>query len=153
YSSRTLAIATAVPEPQSDPTFREFASQWFEAGEGAWRPKTREDYEWQLSHHLLPFFQHHPLSRITVPEVDRYRTAKLCESSKLAEAQKLWHKRLEDAEDGKVRREVLRERPPRSLSAGSINKTLIALSQIMEVAVEYGLIERNPAKGKRRRLK
>jgi integrase len=142
-----------VPEPGGDPTFRQFASDWFEAGEGGWRPKTREDYEWQLSHHLLPFFQHHPLSHITVAEVDRYRASKSRESSKLADAQKDWRTRLEDAKDRKARRELQRERPPRPLSAGSINKTLITLSQIMEVAVEYELIERNPAKGKRRRLK
>lgn len=39
------------------------------------------------------------------------------------------------------------------LSATSINKTITRLGQVLEVAVEYGLIERNPAKGRRRRLK
>jgi len=39
------------------------------------------------------------------------------------------------------------------LSVTSINKTITRLAQILEVAVEYSLIERNPAKGKRRRLK
>lgn len=39
------------------------------------------------------------------------------------------------------------------LSATSINKTLTRLAQILEVAVEYELIDRNPAKGKRRKLK
>lgn len=38
------------------------------------------------------------------------------------------------------------------LSANSINKTLAALSAILELAVEYELIDRNPAKGRRRRL-
>jgi len=142
-----------LPEPQRDATFREFSSRWFEAGEGSWRPKTREDYEWQLSHHLLPFFQHHPLSRITVEEVDRYRTAKVRESAQLAKAQEDWRKRVDEAKDKAAHRQLVRERPPRPLSNGSINKTLITLSQILEVAVEYGLIERNPAKGKRRRLK
>jgi integrase len=47
----------------------------------------------------------------------------------------------------------MRERPPRPLANGTINKTLITLSQVLEVAVEYELIARNPAKGKRRRLK
>jgi integrase len=41
----------------------------------------------------------------------------------------------------------------RSLSVTSINKTLTRLAQILEVAVEYELIARNPAKGRRRRLK
>ncbi len=39
------------------------------------------------------------------------------------------------------------------LSATSINKTITRLGQILEVAVEYGLIDRNAARGKRRRLK
>jgi integrase len=38
------------------------------------------------------------------------------------------------------------------LSASSINKLLTTLATILEVAVEYGHIERNPAKGRRRRL-
>jgi len=39
------------------------------------------------------------------------------------------------------------------LAPNAINKTLTRLAQILEVAVEYGHIERNPAKGKRRRAK
>jgi integrase len=113
------------PEPdlaavvEQDPAFHEFSSDWFESSKGEWREATRLDYEWQLSHHLLPFFKRHRLSQITIAEVDRYRTHKI---------------------NG-------------TLSAASINKTITRLAQILEVAVEYGLINRNPAKGKRRRLK
>ena len=39
------------------------------------------------------------------------------------------------------------------LSAESINKTLTMLAAVLEQAVEYELIERNPAIGKRRRLR
>jgi integrase len=39
------------------------------------------------------------------------------------------------------------------LSPNSINKTLTRLSQVLEVAVEYGYLGKNPARGKRRRLK
>ncbi len=39
------------------------------------------------------------------------------------------------------------------LSANIINKTLTRLAQVLEVAVEYGYIDRNPARGRRRRLK
>ena len=39
------------------------------------------------------------------------------------------------------------------LSPGSVNKMLTTLAAILEVAVEYEHIERNPAKGKRRRLR
>ena len=39
------------------------------------------------------------------------------------------------------------------LAPNAINKTLARMAQIMEVAVEYGRVERNPAKGKARRAK
>jgi integrase len=39
------------------------------------------------------------------------------------------------------------------LSPNIINKTLTRLAQILEVAVEYGYLDRNPARGRRRRLK
>ena len=39
------------------------------------------------------------------------------------------------------------------LGARSINKTITRLAQILEVAVEYGYIERKPARGTRRRRK
>jgi hypothetical protein len=114
------ANAELPPVLEQDPTFHEFASQWFEASSGEWREATRLDYEWQLSHHLLPFFKHHRLSQVTIAEVDRYRATKVKQGT---------------------------------LSATSINKTITRLGQVLEVAVEYGLIERNPARGKRRRLK
>lgn len=107
-------------KPADDLTFHEFASQWFEANKPGWAARTIADYEWALSHHLLPHFAEHRLTDITVEEVDRYRAAKLHEG-KLAPAQ--------------------------------INKTLKRLSQILEVAEEYEHITRNPARGKRRRVK
>ncbi len=106
------------PEPAPvDPNFHEFASEWFEANKGEWRPNTRVDYGWQLTNHLLPFFRGHRLSQITIAEVDRYRAAKVREGV---------------------------------LSATSINKTITRLAQILEVAVEYEMIDLNHAKGKRR---
>ncbi len=113
-------VPEVAPQPEQDPTFHEFASGWYEAHKGEWRPKTCQDYQWKLADHLLPFFKDHRLSQISIAEVDRFRAAKL--------------------KDGR-------------LGAGSINKALGLLSQILEVAVEYGMIERNPAKGRRRRLK
>jgi integrase len=67
-------------EPRPEPTFHEFASEWFEANKGEWRENTRLDYHWQLTHHLLPFFARRRLSAITVEEVDRYRHEKVREA-------------------------------------------------------------------------
>jgi len=117
---RPPEVETQPDEPKPESTFHEFASEWFATREGEWEQRTREDYKWALSLHLLPFFRGHKLSRITTEEVDRYRAAKV--------------------------REGL-------LSANSINKTLTRLSQVLEVAVEYGYLERNPARGKQRRCK
>lgn len=144
------AHAPALPE---DPTFHEFASQWYRANEAGWRPNTRIDYQWQLTNHLLPFFAGHRLSQITVEEVDRYRAAKVREAAQNAKALAAWQERLDKTTDPAKRKELRRARPALPLSATSINKTITRLAQILEVAVEYGRIDRNPAKGKRRRVK
>ena len=72
--------------PAADPTFHEFASEWFAARRGEWRESTQLDYQWQLTHHLLPFFAKHRLSQITVAEVDRYRERKVREGLLAAES-------------------------------------------------------------------
>jgi len=113
--------------PAADPTFHEFASQWFESRRHEVAPRTIEDYEWTLTHHLLPFFKDHRLTQITIAEVDRYRTTKV--------------------------RERERASDKRGLSNRTINGTLNMLAQLLEVAVEYGHIPFNPARGRRRRLK
>jgi integrase len=138
------------PEIDQDPTFHEFASRWFESTKGEWREKTQLDYEWQLSSHLLPFFKNHHLSQITIAEVDRYRQSKVAEAQAIrVTAAK--GELLTDAYTDKRGR--TRKRSRRALSVTSINKTITRLGQILEVAVEYGLIGANPAKGRRRRLK
>src|SRR5262249_42769809 len=135
-------------KPAQDPTFHEFATRWFEASKHEWRRKTRLDYQWQLSRHLLPFFKDHRLSEITIAEVDRYRQAKVAEAQATAAAVDRASAPVEEYVDKNGCR---RRRAPRPLSATSINKTLTRLAQILEVAVEYGLIAANPAKGRRRR--
>jgi integrase len=147
---REPVAAPAMPE---DPTFHEFASRWFADNQASWRPNTRLDYQWQLTHHLLPFFAQHRLSQITIAEVDRYKATKIREAARLAEARTEWQARLDRETDRRKRRELKRQRPADGLSATSINKTITRLAQILEVAVEYELLSRNPAKGKRRRVK
>jgi integrase len=136
----------------ADPTFHEFASDWFEDFKGEWRESTRLDYEWQLSHHLLPFFGAHKLSQITVAEVDRYRQHKAAEAETIRAAAAKGKPLREEFVDKLGRR---RERERRALSATSINKTITRLGQVLELAVERELVTRNAAKvgGKRRKLK
>jgi integrase len=106
--------------PPTMPTFHVFASEWFEQHQSGLRSRTREDYKWALSHHLLPFFAKHLLSEITVEEVDRYRAHQLRSGT---------------------------------LSANTLNKTITRFAQVLEVAVEYGYLGANPARGRRRRAK
>jgi integrase len=115
------------PTPAQDPTFHEFASQWLDGLRHELAPRTIEDYELALTHHLLPFFKNHRLSQITAQETDRYKAAK-----------------VREREQGAV------ERP---LSNRTINKTLTRLGQILDVAVRYELIPHNPVKGRVAKLK
>jgi integrase len=65
---------------QEEQTFHEFASAWLAARkqEGL-RPRTIEDYEWALTHHLLPWFADFRLNEITKRDVDEYKVHKAAE--------------------------------------------------------------------------
>jgi integrase len=122
--------------PKEEPTFHVFASEWIAGRElEGLAEKTIADLRWSLTDHLLPFFAGHLLSEITPQEIDRYKTAKVRERQELDEARNRG------------------EKVPRGLANNSVNHTLSDLAQVLETAVEYGLIPQNPASGKRRRLK
>lgn len=111
-----------VEEPQEVPTFHEFASAWFEDAEAGWGERTKVDYRWRLSNHLLPYFAKHRLTAISVEEVDRYRRQKVRESQDLRDLREANTKLPEEK----------RKRLPRPLSNGSINKTIRLLAVILE---------------------
>jgi Phage integrase, N-terminal SAM-like domain len=69
-------------EEREEPTFHEFASEWLNSRRDQFAPRTAEDYELALTHHLLPFFAEHRLSEITAREVDRYKAVKVREREK-----------------------------------------------------------------------
>jgi integrase len=129
--------------PADEPTFHEFASEWFEGIAPELRERTRIDYQWRLSNHLLPYFAKHRLSAITVEEVDRYRREKVRESKLVAAA-----RQRQVALAKKDRKRLVRP-----LSNSSINKTIRLLAAVLEQAVEYGYLDRNPARGRKRLLK
>lgn len=71
---------TRTPEPEPShlvPTFHEFASQWLANREPELRPKTIENYKWQLSNHLLPHFAAMLINEIGPADVDSYKALKL----------------------------------------------------------------------------
>lgn len=125
------------------PLFGPFARKLIKARKDEVQPRTYEYLDWGLSH-LLPYFADWPLDQINVEAVDGYRGHKVAQA--------------------KQRRNAAQRRPPvrdehglkvRSLSAGSINKTIDVLQLILEVALERHYLpnSENPAAGKRRRLK
>ncbi len=125
-----------------DPTFHVFASRWWCARKSELRPTTQADYEWRLRKHLLPFFADTKVSVITIALVDEYRSEKVIERERIKAAAAVGR----PIRDKRGQRRV-------ALSNESINKTLVLLANILDTAVEHGLLASNPARGRRRRLK
>jgi integrase len=135
--------APVAQAPVEEPRFHEFASEWLAARRSdGLAPRTLDDLEWALTLHLVPYFAGFKLSEITVAEVDRYRRAKFAESERRREAIAAGQP-LRDG-DGRVLR---------PLGASAINKTLRHLAAVLDQAEEYGHVEKNAAKRRRRRLK
>ena len=144
-----LAPAPApAPKNRPSPTFHEYASLWLQSkidgviGDKPIGASTESDYRWKLSIHLLPFF-----ARYRLDEIDR----ELClafKSRKLAEASRL---REELAGGADIRDHRGRRAVP--LGPSSLRKILDTLATILDDAIEDELIGRNPARGKRMRVR
>ncbi len=125
---------------EADTVFGPFARRLV-AERGAQLSESTQGYlEWGLSH-LLPHFNDWFLRDIDAEAVDEFLSHKLNESSLRRAA----------LERGKPLRGN-GGRPLRPLSNSSINKLIDILQWVLSAAEEYGRIERNPARGRRRRL-
>jgi integrase len=129
---------------EPEPSFHELASRWVARREHEVDPRTAEHWKWALSNHLLPFLARLLPSQVTVETVERYKAAKLAERERIFHRIAQWEKA-----DPKTRG----RKPPLPLGNNSINKTLKVLAQVLDDAVEFGHLDVNPARGKRRRLK
>jgi len=138
------------PAPAEEPRFIQFAADWFDAKKLEIEKTTARSYQNDLRKHLLPFFEGHALSQITVKEIDRYRQQKVRESAEGAAAIEAGKPRMVEIVDPRGRSY---RRPERPLSPRSINMHIDLLSQILALAVDHDHIPSNPAVGKRRRLK
>lgn len=125
-----------------DETFLVFATRWWRAKQLGLDSNTINDYQWRLSY-LERFFGRYRLSEITPRLVDRFRD----ELHEQAEAIRTATAR------GRVLRETVTdkrgrtyERKRRPLSNTSINAMITLLGQIMQQAVDYELIVRNPVR-------
>lgn len=108
--------------PTEEPTFHEYADQWFEKHRLTLRPSAVADYTWRLECHLLPFFKDDRLGDITYQRIKEYVTAKQTETTRL------------------------RAEGKKGLGNESINKTLGTLSMVLQQAMREDLINRNPVK-------
>jgi integrase len=136
------------PKFKRMPTFHEYASAWLQGkldgtiGDHPIATNTESGYRWLLGCHLLPFF-----GRYRLDEIDRelclaFKAKKVREAAELRELIAAGA----DIRDSRGRRTV-------PLSASSIRKLIDRLAAILDEAVEDELIERNPARGKRMRVR
>ena len=134
--------------PAEIPTFHEYASAWLTAkvqgvlGDKPIDENTRTDYRWRLTRHLLPFFATYRLDQIDRELCLAFKARKLQEAHEVREA-------LAAGADLKDRQ----GRTARPLSAASIRKLIDTLAAILDDAIEDELIDRNPARGKRMRVR
>jgi integrase len=120
------AVIEAVEAPREVPTFHVFASEWFE----------RQTLEGGRRGSGLGAAGRNDLQwRLSSHLLPVFASRRLD------------HITVEDVD--RYRLAKVREG---NLGATSINKTLTTLAAILETAVEYELIDRNPARGRRRRL-
>ena len=131
-----------------DESFRVFARRWWRSKQLDLDVDTINDYEWRLGY-LERFFGRHRLNEITPKLVDRFR-------DELHEQAQTIRRAQERAKTEKGRRPLVEtvtdrrgrtyERRRRPLSNTSINAMITLLGQILQQAVDYELIERNPVR-------
>jgi integrase len=140
--------AHAAATTQSIPSFHEYASYWLQAktdgvlGDKPIAPNTRADYLWRLRGHLLPFFGTSRLHDIDTEMCLAFKAHKIREAGDLRRAIEAGA----DLRDRRGRRIV-------PLGPSSIRKLLVTLATILDDAIEDGHIKRNPARGKRMRVR
>src|SRR4051794_21906093 len=130
------------------PSFYEDASWWPQAegdrviGHKPIDGHTRADSRWRLTVHLLPFFGAYPLDEIDRQLCLRFKEAKLREAEELRAA----------IAAGAVLRDR-HGRRLRPLGLASLKKLTETLAAILDEAIEDEYIERNPARGRRMRVR
>jgi integrase len=87
----------------------------------------------RLSLHLVPFFGNMPLSKISGFDIERYKKQRL----------------QEFAISGGEKQKPKDETKLKTTSPGTVNRELAALSHLFNKAIEWGWIDRQPAKIKR----
>jgi integrase len=125
-----------------DESFRVFAARWWTSKRLRVQAATVSDYEWRLDY-LRQFFGRYPLSEIDVAAVDRFRDELRDQAETIRSAAARGRPLTEKVTDRQGRTYQRRRRP---LSNTSINAMIKLLGQILQQAVDYELIVRNPVR-------
>jgi integrase len=138
-----------VPSASAEvPTFHQYASAWLRGkvqgvlGDKPIDANTESDYRWRLTRHLLPFF-----AKYRLDEIDRGAVLGV------QGAQASGIGRAPGGHRGRSRPADRRGRKVEPLGPSSIRKLVDTLAAILEEVVEDGLIDRNPARGKRMKVR
>jgi integrase len=138
---RTSVAKLEATRPDGHQLFGPFACRMVEARKNrGLAAKTAEDLDWRLGY-LGGELGRLELAEIDVARVDKFRD-ELTRRSQVIHKAAARGKPLITTVNQPGKRSY--ERPERALSNSSINKVLALLNQILQRAVEYGYIERNP---------
>ncbi len=131
-----------------DETFGGFARRWWRSKHLGLDADTVNDYEWRLGY-LERFFGRYRLREITPRLVDRFRD----ELHEQAETIRTVQERARTEEGRRPLMETVTDRRGRTyqrrrrpLSNTSINAMITLLGQILQHAVDYDLLGRNPVR-------
>jgi integrase len=125
-----------------DEEFAVFARRWWDSKRLRVEAATVNDYEWRLDY-LQRFFGRYKLAEIDVALVDRFRDELHEQSETIRRAAARERPVMETVTDRRGRTYERRRRP---LSNTSINAMIKLLGQILQQAVDYELIARNPVR-------
>jgi hypothetical protein len=134
--------------PREIPTFHEYASLWLQrkidgvTGDRPIRPNTAADYRSALTQHLLPYFARHRIDAIDRQACLDFKATKIREAAELREALDAGA----DLRDKRNRRLV-------PIGPSQLRKLIRMLAMILDDAIEDELIDQNPARGKRMRVR
>ena len=150
WERRPPVASAPPPQPVTPmiPTFHEYASGWLRSkvdgvfGDKPIDANTEADYRWRLSNHVLPFFASYRLDQIDRQLCQAFKAHKLREAADL---------RAAIDSGAELRDRFGRRRRP--LSASSIRKLIDVLAAVLDDAIEDDHIDRNPARGKRMRVR
>lgn len=137
-----------ITPPAEIPTFHEYASLWLQhkidgvTGDRPIATATANHYRSALSVHLLPFFARHRIDAIDRRACLDFKATKIREASELREALDAGA----DLRDKRNRRLV-------PVGPSQLRKLISVLAMILDDAIEDELIDRNPARGKRMRVR